>query len=129
MAIVTSSLMSDHQNYVRLCSLLKMAKLACLADYAGGQFCTCLSCQRGRNLVPFFDKFALNLLRTKISLDGLLTSTLHTSPTRMNHAMVADSSIWLLALYLPFSVLIFCGQFCTLVKKFTNTFFHLKSTK
>ncbi len=39
-----------------------------------------------------------------------------------NYALVADSSIWLLALYLPFSVLIFCGQFCTLVKKFTNTF-------
>jgi hypothetical protein len=40
-----------------------------------------------------------------------------------NYALVADSSIWLLALYLPFSVLIFCGQFCSLVKKFTNTFF------
>jgi hypothetical protein len=47
--IVTSSLMSDHQNYVRLCSLLNMAKLACLADLAGGQFCTCLSCHRGQN--------------------------------------------------------------------------------
>ncbi len=71
MAIVTSSLMSDHQNCVRICSLLNIAKLACLADYEGGQFCTCLSCHRGRNLVPFFYKFASTCWEPKSAGTGL----------------------------------------------------------
>jgi hypothetical protein len=75
----------------------------------------------GRILVPFFDKFASTWWDQ--NQQGRATTQHITHFPQMNYALVADSSLWLLALYLPFSVLIFCGQFCTLVKKFTNTFF------
>jgi hypothetical protein len=119
MAIVTSSLMSDHQNYVRLCSLLNIAKLALLTIQVAN-FAPAFHAREGGIWNSLTN---LPRLAEDQNQPGWAANQHITHLPQKNYALVADSSIWLLALYLPVSVLIFCGQFCTLVKKFTNTFF------